>query len=456
MSWHDEVEKRKEEVLAALRAWNQTDDSGLLQDWLLVQYSDTQPQSLAHQRLATNRVLLRGIDKIGKQKPKWAQFLRARYLDGLAEDDVIEQVGISGSTIYRWQRQVPTRLTTILLAEEAHLRQTVADTQSQILPKPTYDTLVGVSTFQDELVAKLLSEEAPYLFLLTGLGGIGKTALVDSVVRQVIATFCFRRIVWVSVQDSEVPESVWEQVVRGVGEQVGGESAETIHNALHLQRTLIIIDNIETKAVASYVSQQCQTWANPAKIILTSRARPDGLTQLFVQEVGELSAENTLTLIRNTAQTNNWQDLLTATDDQLRPIYDHTGGHPLAVKIVCGMAFNKPLDVVLADLPLAKLVATQELYWKIYWRAWESLTAPAKKLLTLMPLFPAGKPASLQKILKIDSEQIFSEITDELLALSLLIKTGTTFSPRYTIHALTNQFLQTEIIKWKQKTTFST
>jgi hypothetical protein len=163
-----------------------------------------------------------------------------------------------------------------------------------------------------------------------------------------------------------------------------------------------------------------------------------------------------LALIRHVAAVNNQPDLALADTDQLLTIYRHTGGNPLAVKLVVGMAATKPLSIVLADLPQAHLVKTEALYRHIYWRAWHALSVNAQRLLKAMPLVgtDSAQPTQMQHVTRLPDAAFWNAVT-ELTGHSLLVIKGTTFTPRYGIHRLTHTFLKTEIIQWPVESTLN-
>jgi hypothetical protein len=128
-----------------------------------------------------------------------------------------------------------------------------------------------------------------------------------------------------------------------------------------------------------------------------------------------------------------------------------TGGNPLAIKLVVSLAAVLPLAQSLADLVKGQPGPIEDLYRRIYWRAWHTLSSEARALLQAMPLV-AELGATIQQMQAISGlaeRQLLPAIL-ELVARSLLEVRGPAWDKLYGIHRLTESFLRTEIIHWPQ------
>ena len=165
----------------------------------------------------------------------------------------------------------------------------------------------------------------------------------------------------------------------------------------------------------------------------------------------ELSDVDAADLLRHQAQVIGLGDLAGAAEDDLKAIYEVTGGNPLALKLVVSLAAVMSLPQVLADLAQSRPGPIEDLYRHIYWESWRSLSEEAKSLLQAMPLI-ASSGALPQQIRAISelSENAFWPAVSELISRSLLEITGTIHERRYSIHRLTETFLRTEIIGWSE------
>jgi hypothetical protein len=122
----------------------------------------------------------------------------------------------------------------------------------------------------------------------------------------------------------------------------------------------------------------------------------------------------------------------------LELIYEVTGGNPLAIKLVVGLTAVYPLPRILADLKEAKTREIADLYQRIYWQAWHSLSPYSQTLLEMMPMTAGigGTPEQLQAMSQLEEGRLWSAIS-ELVNRSLLEVRGTAWERRYTIHRLT-------------------
>src|SRR5262245_16189606 len=115
-------------VHAALRAWYATlgTDKDLLEGLLLVRErrqglgTSTTPTAL---RLATNQVLLEGIEELQKGDQKGADILKMRFADDNSLTMVAYKTNMSEDSISRWQRAAISRLAHILYEWEMDARR---------------------------------------------------------------------------------------------------------------------------------------------------------------------------------------------------------------------------------------------------------------------------------------------------------------------------------------------
>lgn len=460
----DSLEQREKAITAALKSWHRTDSKGLLEDWLIVQQQQRDDLTSDNvdelRRLATNRALLEGLDEVEKREPHLAHTLRYRYLDQEVEQRAADLLNVSIPTMYRYRKHAVRMLTMALIEKETIARSRKIDQLLLQLPSPNYEQLFGVSHELKKLKAAVLKQGAPWRLLITGLGGIGKTSLIDAIVRSAIESLRYDHIIWIEIAHRALTEA--DNTVAGIHTQLttalagyitDGETPILPDQQITLwfkrNKALVVIDNVEDIVDATWLLQHVWPWTNPAKVIVTSRACPEAMQHVYVHSLDEIGETDALEFIRHFARSNNQQDLADATDVQLRPIIERTGGNPLAIKLVVGLAASKPLAVVLADLPQAHLVKTDEMYRHIYRRAWQSLSPDAQTLLKSM-LLAGGKgvdPSFLLGATRFNETQMWAAIT-ELVSRSLLLVRGTTFAPRYAIHRLTESFLQIEIVKW--------
>ncbi|MFQ5615344.1 MAG: NB-ARC domain-containing protein [Anaerolineales bacterium] len=455
-------------VHKALRAWNTIGgtDENLMGFLLLVKdrraavASDSNPTAL---RLATNQLLLDGIEELAKQDAEGARVLRDRFPNNHAIAKVARKLNMSADQVNHRQRGAISSLSRILLGREIQFRQEHAQFLEDQLPPPTYTRLLGLEDARARLVKQLLLQETPWVVGIVGIGGIGKTALADAVARQIIHEFTFEKIIWLRVEArtmsgiSRAPNLTFDSLMTQLAarllpeEGASGERAVQARQILKAVPHLIVIDNLETEADIFYLLEHIRGLAVPSKILLTSRIRPPGQAGVFTFPIEELGTADAAALIHHHASTTGVMDLANAPEEDVTTIYQATGGNPLAIKLVVSLAAILPLPQILADLVHTRPGKVEDMYRHIYWQTWQILSPEARMLLQVMPLVAETGALSeqIQAISGLSTAQLWPAV-EELAARSMLEVRGTSRERRYGIHRLTETFLRTEIIHWPE------
>jgi hypothetical protein len=453
-------------VQAALSAWSRLD--GTPQDWLehlflIQQRRASIPEELpVILRLATNELLHTSIEELALQDQASADILSMRFLERDKIQKVANHLHCSPDQVKRLQRKAIWALTDIILRKELMAREEQAQIIESLLMPPTYRALFGVETLLQELVSLLLAEDPP-IVAVTGIGGIGKTSLVDAAVRRLIRSFHFDKVVWLTVDPgANQPHRIPAHLTR---ERLSSQLAPVLCPYMPLQTPaaerdlqlrqvlkafpyLIVIDNLEAEAEPSLLNY-LHALAGASKFLLTSRIRPMSEAGISNFPIPELAVEDALQLIRDQAAAIAAHDLNTLSDEELLPIYEHVGGNPLAMKLIVGLSHDLSLPDILSDLRQVQTQQIEEMYQHIYWKAWRTLTPEARALLEVMPMAAGSGMAQnqLQAVSRLESKELLRAI-QELSQRSLLEVRGTTLERRYAIHGLTRTFLHSEIIHW--------
>ena len=462
-------------INAALRGWkNLSAISGEFIDNLLLVREQRESLSasknyIAAMRLATNQVLHDGLEALAEQDDTAATILRGRFVEDEKLVAIGHQLNMSEFSVSRRQRDAIMALSQIIWQRELTARQNWAKQLIDALPHPTYSKLFGVQSAQQKLVDQLLDGEAPPLVAIEGIGGVGKTALADAVVRRVIQQFQFEHIAWVYVERpktlsgrSESPRLTFEGILNTLARKLWPQppmnlSAEKLLEQIRfkLKETpyLVVIDNLEAESDLAYLLAQLPSLAVPSRFLLTTRVHPSSLqTAVYRHSLRELPEPDATELIYHYAESIGIDGIQEATDEHILAIYQMTGGNPLALRLVVGLLDTLPLSHILAGFLNNQVAEIESVYSRIYQQAWQTLSDNARELLQAMPLVAetGATPDYLLAISGIDENQFWPAL-NELRGRSLIEVRGSLLEKKYGIHRLTDSFLRNEVVFWPEE-----
>ncbi|MEA3338008.1 MAG: NB-ARC domain-containing protein [Chloroflexota bacterium] len=465
------LDSLREQVKKTLSQWGKGSSEHALKHLQLVRKRSR--ESGVSQTQAANQVLFEALERLEMEAPQGARILQLHYLEGMSMQQVANRSNRAQASCFNIQRRAIDRLAKIIDRQESELLESMAREATARLGLPSYDRLFGVDAHLDELQSLVRRSAQPWLILLEGIGGIGKTSLADALARRVLAEGDFDGIVWTTARKQVFrlsghietvvdPVLSAEALVERLAEQVIGDMAllpvpfdidrvlPILQQHLDERPHLLVIDNLETVVDLETLLPSLASLANPSKVLLTSRTGLQDMPNIFRLNVPPLSQDDARALLRYEAQLRNAVHLAAASDGDLNAIYASTGGNPLVLRLVVGQTLVHDLPTILQSLGEARGQTVDQLYTYIYWQAWNNLDENAQRALLVMPLVPPkGQDLDfLVRISGLDRAQMVDAL-ESLVNLNLVDRRGDLHQSRYTIHPLTHGFLQEQVAKWQ-------
>lgn len=284
------------------------------------------------------------------------------------------------------------------------------------LPRPTYTEFVGREKELAWLREQLSSQSRAWQIAITGIGGVGKSALALAIAHEFVTRYPdsepserFEAIIWVSAQEEVL--TVYGPVRAGIPQQVlhtledvyttiadvldrddipsaePHEQSALVDKLLRSERILLVMDNLESLK-DDRIKAFLRMLPPPAKAVVTSRERLTDNTSEW--QLTGLSFENAQLLIAE--QCRNGAVVLTVRQQQR--LFDLTSGLPLPIKLgIARLAIGQPFAEVerwlgdaTGELPEYCIKGQVNLVQEVYPDAWSVLLACA--------LFDRGAGAS--------------------------------------------------------------
>jgi hypothetical protein len=401
-----------------------------------------------------------------------AQVLRLRFLDGYTAAAAANRLNLTQDVVYKRQRAAVEGLAKLIWESELEARAVVEARVVGRLEIKEPPRLFGVDDKLSELTAALSGVGPPWLVAVGGIGGIGKTSLADAAIRVLLTSPIFADICWVSARQERftlwnglhpspegapaltaaaLQDTIIEQLgfldLRG---QARAEKQQNLRKRLKARPYLVVVDNLETAADYQALIPELQGLVNPSRFLLTSRHSMHDYPGIQNLSLAELSAADTLALLRHEAGERGLAEVVASPDARLMRVHKVSGGNPLAIKLLVGQMHTLSLPRVVDDLRQARGHRVDELYRFIYWRSWHLLSEDAQRVLAIMPLVAesGGGLAQIGALSELNDESLAAALT-QLVRLCLVDVRGTVEARRYGIHRLTESFLLHEVLKWQ-------
>ncbi|MBW4477300.1 MAG: AAA family ATPase [Tolypothrix brevis GSE-NOS-MK-07-07A] len=241
------------------------------------------------------------------------------------------------------------------------------------LPAPTYTQFIGREEEMETLLERLSLNHAAHMITVHGIGGVGKTALVLEAARLCLKASCenladapkFEAIIFTSAKQQElVPNRIFQRQqgqrnLRGIFREIAhtlddvtiiqsppNEQFDRVRRSLSRQRSLLIVDNMETIDDRDEVIEFLYNLPVCVKVVITTRER----IALLPISLQNLPLNDGLQLIQQQAEEKS----ITLNEQDSQDLYHRTGGIPLAIVYALGqVSSGYSLTSVLTQLALA-------------------------------------------------------------------------------------------------------
>ncbi|MCB0185543.1 MAG: tetratricopeptide repeat protein, partial [Caldilineaceae bacterium] len=343
--------------------------------------------------------------------------------------------------------------------------------QAQLLRKrigpASYQQFVGMEAELTDLYEQLIAPGPPWIIVLAGLGGMGKTSIAHRLASTIIEEQSFDNVGWVRVRHANSEFEKWrranqkemvdtdmifDHLLEQLAPNVYHYSTNSSLTTLELLQTrltaiphLVVIDNIETIEGIDTLITQLDSLTNPTKFLLTSRIDLPNEPSLYSYRLSGLTDQDALKLLRNEGAIRNVPRIHSAPDEILTPIYHATGGNPLALRLVVGQAISKPFDVILDEISQYPVDQTEAFFDFVFADMWEQLNSQTKALLINM-LLTTNYGVHIDFLSAI-TQQSLPEVRatlTQLVAFNLVNSndSSTSDAERYTVHSLIRTYLR--------------
>ncbi len=222
------------------------------------------------------------------------------------------------------------------------------------LPRPDYKRFVGR---EDELLwlkNRLSPSDRAWQIAVTGIGGVGKSALAIKAAYEYVENYDafpeeerFDAIIWVSAKEevltahgtekADLPELVFRNLEdvyiaiartldhENITRALPSEQAHLVEKALKEQRTLLVMDNLES-VTDDRIKPFLRNLPSPTKAIITSR---EWLDVADVWTLKGMALDDAYVFMDDETDAR----LIDLSTEQKKRIYDLTSGLPLPIKL---------------------------------------------------------------------------------------------------------------------------
>lgn len=310
-----------------------------LLEWLTAQVTDGLNRQRQHYHLTPSEIgapLADALDQMA-QDFRWGAveleawsvlFYRYVRVDlNLSWEQIEEITAQDRRTLRRRQVRGLHRLTHQIIRIEQEARHAAhRDWLHLAIPPVSGDELVGRAAILEHAWSFLTGDAIRRHLVLTGPGGVGKTALAYTLAHQLIDAVELDSAIHLHLSAETKPADVRLRCLEALSVPLSGE--ETLRACCQAKEVLIVLDDAEPLVGESETFREFLDQIAGARLILTSQRLPQG-PALQVIHVPELDESDAMQVV-----VRAWPQSRQLDESRRRWIWEQAGGNPLAL-IVC-------------------------------------------------------------------------------------------------------------------------
>ncbi len=434
----------------------------LIHEQCAIAMRQQQTVSLHH---AAETVVQNGIQALASRNTLGADLLDLYYLQGYTIQAIRNnrRYKESVATLRRRRIEAVVQLADLLYLEEVAVRQSALEAVADQLPLLNYDRIFGRNADIATISEKLCDSDSFWLQNLTGMGGLGKSAVVHATMRQLVASQRVLHFVWIDIElDVRSAELLWHSIITQLARALPTVASNgvpyqqlerQVRQTLKAIPYLIVIDNVEAFDDTGELSQRLYALTNPTRFLLISRqeiAATQPIWRYRLQPISPLAAES---FVRHRAEQLGIVSLIAAEDTILKRIYALVSGHPQALKLFIQLCGYFDVAAVLEEFETAQTADLEALYNDIFQRILDKQEHQTRQLLAMMRLAPAvGLPLDLIKVYSGMEKRDYWAGLKTLSRISFVEKQKLNGKTLHYVHSLTNCFLANHQQSSEEKT----
>jgi len=335
------------------------------------------------------------------------------------------------------------------------------------LPKPSYSRFIGRSQTKEK-IRKTLNHRRFFLITLSGIGGVGKSAIAVDSVNDLIKEERdekFNFIIWVSakitylesggIRESEQTFSNLNQLLDLVLKITGfheflnfnyDKKRESCLEILSLDKFLLIVDNFETIPNPNEFLtffEDIGDYSEDSKILLTTRHQLG--TSEKVIDLREFHKDEYSEFVKY-LYTEKFGNTGHLKESDITLLYELTGGLPLASEFFIGQCSEeRPLSIIIENTKKG-FISNESILEFSFKESFVLLGNKEKSILFAIALLESPNLENISFVSDIE-ELDTEELVSKLIKLSFINENKSSEEINFTILPLTKEFLLSEIEK---------